>query len=48
MTTEQTQEITRLKALVRELLAALQVWADSKDDLALDELCERAKKEGTP
>ena len=31
-------------SLIRELIMALQGWADSKDDRALDDLIARARK----
>lgn len=45
---ETLREIAKLRGLVRELLRALQYWADSKESPELDDLCARAKKEGAP
>ncbi len=47
-TEKHRQEVAKLKALVRELLGALQVWADAKESLELDDLCARARSAGAP
>lgn len=48
MSDAQAQEIARLKALVRELAAALDVFADADDSLEVADLIARARKAGTP
>jgi len=40
------QEAADLRALVRELTQALDVWADACDDLDLEDLIRRGKEAG--
>lgn len=43
-----SKEIVMLKALVRELAGALDIFADACDDLAVEDLIKRAREAGAP